>query len=186
MWSRINLRLQTTTLTCPLLHQPDVHRLGSLQLLKSSLDLKHRRGTFSGPRFTIFKRGHNPQCMFPIIHINTAYGMLASIRQLCEACIISSYINMWLGIKRTYSFLCDVEGQAPEHDGLALLLPQLHLIILLLIIAIRLIAIFRPVTVVALSPSLQEEHSCQLKRASNITSENNSFSWQTAQYRKCF
>lgn len=86
--------------------------------------------------------------------------MLASIRKLCEAYIISSYISVRLGIKRTYSFLCDIEGQAPEHDGLALLLPQLHLIILLLTIAIRLIAIFRPVTVVALSPSLQEENIC--------------------------
>ena len=60
--------------------------------------------------------------------------------------------------RNTYILLYDVEGQAPEHDSLALLLllhPEVG--VLVLVITIRVITIFRSVTVMSLSPPLQDQ-----------------------------
>ena len=60
--------------------------------------------------------------------------------------------------RNPYILLYDVEGQAPEHDSLALLL-LLHPVVgvLVLVITIRVITIFRSVTVMSLSPPLQDQ-----------------------------
>lgn len=78
-------------LTCPLLHQPDIYWLGSLQLVQGSSDVS----------------------------------------------------------------LCDVKRQAPEHDGLTLLLlPWLLPVVLLRVVSIRVVAFFRSIAVLSLPFSL--------------------------------
>ena len=59
--------------------------------------------------------------------------------------------------RRTYVSLGDMERQAPEHDGLALLLlPGVSPVVLLGVVSVRVIAVFRAVAVAALSLPLSE------------------------------
>lgn len=137
------------SLTCSLLHQADVHGLGSLQLLQGSPNLIPNKKRHWTPTWGYIG-------LEPHLNLHSCALLYASLR-LSWLRMGGDYdLQPKLNAKtESYILFSDVEGQAPQHDGLALLLfARVAPVVLFTVISIRMMTIIWAIAATPFSPSL--------------------------------